>query len=61
MMKALATDGQIEALVYELYGLTAEKIRTVEGGRVSTASTLMRWATTTWFTRTIPTNALNLH
>jgi len=27
-----ATDGQIDALVYELYGLTGEEIRIVEGG-----------------------------
>ncbi len=26
-----ATDGQIDALVYELYGLTEEEIRIVEG------------------------------
>ena len=28
-----ATDRQIDALVYELYGLTAEEIALVEGGR----------------------------
>jgi hypothetical protein len=27
------TDQQIDALVYELYGLTEEEIRIVEGGR----------------------------
>jgi hypothetical protein len=27
-----ATDGQIDRLVYELYGLTEEEIGTVEGG-----------------------------
>ena len=27
-----ATDRQIDALVYELYGLTEEEIRIVEGG-----------------------------
>jgi hypothetical protein len=26
-----ATDGQIDALVYELYGLTGEEIRVVDG------------------------------
>ena len=30
MKRALATDGQIEALVYELYRLTEEGIRVVE-------------------------------
>jgi hypothetical protein len=29
--KIEATDNQIDALVYELYGLTQEKIRIVEG------------------------------
>ena len=28
----VATDTQIDALVYELYGLTEDEIRTVEGG-----------------------------
>lgn len=28
-----ATDGQIDALVYELYGLTKEEIRIVEGSQ----------------------------
>ena len=28
-----ATDPQIDALVYELYGLTVEEIAIVEGGR----------------------------
>ena len=28
-----ATDGQIDALVYELYGLTEEEIRIVEGSQ----------------------------
>jgi len=28
-----ATDQQIDALVYELYGLTAEEIKLVEGGQ----------------------------
>ena len=32
MMKALATDGQIEALVHELYGAMEEETRIVEGG-----------------------------
>ena len=27
-----ASDGQIDSLVYELYGLTEEEIRIVEGG-----------------------------
>jgi hypothetical protein len=27
-----ATDAQIDALVYELYGLTEEEVRIVEGG-----------------------------
>ena len=27
-----ATDGEIDRLVYELYGLTAEEIKIVEGG-----------------------------
>ncbi len=30
-----ATDGQIDALVYELYGLTEEEIRIVEGSQAS--------------------------
>jgi hypothetical protein len=30
-----ATDGQIDALVYELYGLTEEEIRIMEGGMSS--------------------------
>jgi len=29
----VATDKQIDALVYQLYGLTEEEIRIVEGGR----------------------------
>ncbi len=28
-----ATDNQIDALVYELYGLTEEEVRIVEGGQ----------------------------
>ena len=28
-----ATDAQVDALVYELYGLTEDEIRIVEGGR----------------------------
>ena len=31
MRQIEATDGQIDALVYELYGLTDEVIRIVEG------------------------------
>jgi len=31
MSKIEATDGQIDALVYELYGLTEVEIRIVEG------------------------------
>jgi hypothetical protein len=31
VMSAIATDRQIDALVYELYGLTEEEIRIVEG------------------------------
>jgi hypothetical protein len=30
-----ATDGQIDALVYQLYGLMEEEIRIVEGGMSS--------------------------
>ena len=30
-----ATDGQIDALVYELYALTEEEIRIVEGSKAS--------------------------
>ena len=29
-----ATDGQIDALVYELYGLSEEEVRVVEGGEL---------------------------
>jgi hypothetical protein len=29
-----ATDGQIDRLVYELYGLTTEEIKIVEGDRI---------------------------
>jgi hypothetical protein len=31
--KLVITDQQIDALVYELYGLTEEEIRIVEGGK----------------------------
>lgn len=31
VMFAIATDTQIDALVYDLYGLTEEEIRIVEG------------------------------
>jgi hypothetical protein len=34
-MQATATDQQIDALVYELYGLTQEEIALVEGARQS--------------------------
>jgi hypothetical protein len=54
-------DRQIDAMVYELYGLTDEEITIMEGGWASTASTLMKWAITTWFTLMTPTNTLNLH
>jgi hypothetical protein len=39
-----ATDGQIDALVYELYGLTDEEIRIVEGetGDMPTESVAVR-------------------
>ena len=33
-----ATDTQIDTLVYELYGLTAEEIAIVEGGEIISSS-----------------------
>jgi type II restriction/modification system DNA methylase subunit YeeA len=40
--KLAVTDHQIDALVYELYGLTEEEVRIVEGGLAASALTETR-------------------